>query len=309
MNLKLFSSILLCMTTMSLCFGQDLSEVRKKKFEQLNSCDQAIYSNDQYLAVSMPSGATGIGHVRVESLVDDENFDLPAHGRIVDIKIENGNIYLLTDTTLEAWAIKDRTFLFSYATHPNVTPASSWRKKASGFILKDGKAVISHSVLGFTILDLKSGLVQKLLPMPTISSAQDIAMLNADTAIVGVDNDAEASFRGLYLMDLKSFEIVKQIKIDNAFVSSVRVLDNNRLMLGFFNAIWKFELNKTIVATKEPFPTRRAWKFPGLFMVDMKGKVFFDNKYLYACFNTMDADTNEREIKPLTIDLKEVKLN
>jgi hypothetical protein len=172
----------------------------------------------------------------------------------------------------------------------------------------DGKAVISHSTLGFTILDLKSGLVQKLLPMPTISSAQDIAILNADTAIVGVDNDSEATFRGLYLMDLKTFEIVKQIKIDNAFVSSVRVLDN-RLMLGFFNAIWKFELNKTIEATKEPFPTRRAWKFPGLFLVDMKGKVFFDNKYLYACFNTMDAETNEREIRPLAVDLKELKLN
>ena len=308
MKLK-FVFLLISIFSSSIIYSQDISEIRKKTFEQLKTCDQAIFSDDHYLAVSFPNEATGMGHVHIESLIDNEIFDLPAKDRIVDIKIQDDKIYLLTLTTIEAWNIKEKNFLFSYPSNPQITKTDSWRKKASGFILKDNKAIISHGTLGFSILELSSGQFQKILPMPTVSSAQDITLLNSETAIVAVDNDDEAAFRGLYLMDLKSLEIVKQIKIDNAFSSSVRILDNNRLMLGFFNAIWKFDLNKTIVATKEPFPTRRAWKFPDLYLTDMKGKVFYDEKYLYGCFNTMDSQTNVRRIKPLATDLHVLKLD
>ena len=290
-------------------FATNLSEVRKTTFEKLTNCDQAIFSDDHFLVTSMPNGATGLGHIHIDSLVDSETFDLPALDRVVDIKIVNNTLYVLTQTTFEAWDIKNKTKYFAVKSHPQISKESSWRKKASGFIVSSNVAIISHSVLGFTIVDLTSGLVQKLLPMPTVSSAQDITLLNSTTAVVAVDNDDEATFRGIYLMDLNTFEITKQIKIDNAFSSNVRVLDNNRLMLGFFNAIWKFELNKAISTKGEPKPTRRAWKFPGLFVVDMRGKVQYDEKYLYGCFNVMDQATGEKEIKPMVFDLETLKLN
>jgi hypothetical protein len=126
--------------------------------------------------------------------------------------------------------------------------------------------------------------------------------------LIAVDNDAEATFRGIYVFNLETLQVSKQIKVDNAFSSSIRVLPGNRLMLGFFNAIWKFDLNKVLTSSGEPKPRIRAWQFPGLFVVDMVGKVHYDEKNIYSCFNAMDETTGEKSIKPLAFALAPLKL-
>jgi hypothetical protein len=286
-----------------------VEETRKALFEKMPSCDCAIFSNDQYLAVSLKTPAH-TGNVRVQALTgSNEISDFRTTDTVVDVKIQNNTLYVLTETTLEAWDLTKKSNLFNYASHPSISKGDSWRAKASGFILKNNFAVISHSVLGISIVDLTNGKFKTLISMPTASSAQDIDTLNKDTAVIAVDNDDEGTFRGIYLMDTNNFSITKQIKIDNAFSSSIRVLNNNRLMLGFFNAIWKFDLNKVVQSSSEPTPERRAWKFPGLFMVDLQGKVFYGDKYFYGCFKTMDENTNAREIKPLVFSMEELYLN
>jgi hypothetical protein len=307
----LLSTFLLLLGSMSLAQSH-LEDNRKKIFESQESCDQGIYTDEKYFALS-----TGHFTVRVYSIADQKLLlEVPAHSRVSDIKIQGDRLFVLAGTRLTVWQLNRKTGqdsmepapISSFRTHPEIDNNSHWRKKATGFILKDSHAIIAHGVAGLSVLDLESGKFVKLLPMPTVSSAQDIASVNGDTAVIAVDNDNEAEFRGLYLFDLRKLEIMKQIKIDNALPSAVRVLDRNRLMVVYFNAVWKFELDQTLAASS-PRPTRRAWKFPGLFIMDMIGKVAFDQKYLYACFNTLDQQTDKRKIKPLAVDLEAIKLN
>lgn len=296
-----------------------IPELRKAAFEGLDSCDQAVFSDDQYLAASVneggftgqPTASGQLGHVvRVISLLNPvDSMYFEAAERVSDLKIEKGVLYILTTKTLEAWDLATEKRLFLFLTRPDLDYDLDWRKAASGFVINNGRAIISHSTLGLSVIDLSNGKFIKLLDMPTISSAQDIALLNDHEAVVAVDNDSEATFRGIYILDLKSLEVTKQIKVDNAFSSSIRVLPGNRLMLNFFNAIWKFDLDKAVKATSEPKPTRRAWKFPGLSVVDMVGKVHFDEKNLYACFKVWDEQTGEITTKkPLAFDLEVLKL-
>ena len=281
-----------------------IEETRKQIFESQTSCDQAIFTDTDYMALSLPNHVVRIVSLQDKSVV----LEVPTGYRVADIKIENNKLYILTGALFMAWDIKEKKPLFGYLTHPDVSNTSHWREKASGFILKDNKAVITHSTLGITVLNLSNGAFEKVIPMPTVSSAQDISYVDASTAVLAIDNNDAREFRGLYLMNLNTFKITKMIKVDNAFPSAVRVLDNNRLMLVYFNAVWKFELTKAL-DVKEAQPNRRAWKFPGLFIVDMVGKVAFDQKNLYACFKTTDEQTGARHIVPLAIDLKTVKLD
>jgi hypothetical protein len=286
-----------------------LPELRQQVFESLDSCDQAVFSNDQYMAVSMNQGLQLGRKVKVISLRNRmKALYVETSSRIADVKIEAGVVYVLTSRSLEAWDIASEQKLFSWPTRPDLGSVVNWRKAASGFVLQKGRAIISHSVMGLTVMDLKTGQFLKLIKMPTISSAQDITLLNDQEALVAVDNDAEATFRGIYVLNLATLQVTKQIKVDNAFSSSIRVLPGNRLMLNFFNAIWKFELDKVLNATSEPKPIRRAWVFPGLYLVDMVGKVQFDEKNIYACFRTMNKETGEREVKPLAFALEPLKL-
>ena len=294
-----------------------IPELRQQAFENLDSCDQAVFMDDQYVVASVneggftgrPTASGQRGHVvRVVPLLNPvKSMFIEVAERASDVKIENGILYILTSKTFEAWDLKTEKQLYIYLTRPDLSSQLHWRKVASGFVLHQGRAIISHSTLGLSVIDLSSGKFIKLLEMPTKSSAQDIALLNENEAVIAVDNDAEAAFHGIYILDLKTLQISKQINVDNVFPSSVRVLSGNRLMLNFFNAIWKFDLNTAIVA-KEAKPNRRAWKFPGLYVVDMVGKVHFDDKNLYSCFKIVDEQTGAQSVKPLAFDLQNLGL-
>ena len=291
---------------------QNLPELRKAAYEKMESCGDAVFSDSQWMAASLPNTANGIGHVRVQSLQSPNDiWDFPAHDTVVDIKIKDGKIFVLTETTFEAWDLKTHKALYSYATHPEVGPGSKWSKKATGFIFRADKVLITHGVLGFSLLNLETGVVEKTIPMPTISSAQDITVLEDKTALVAVDNADDAQFRGLYVLNLSTLDIEKQIKIDNAFPLSIRALPGNRLVMGYLNAIWKFDLAATL-KNQEAQPNRRSWKFPGLFDVDMRGKVFYDETYMYSCFGVfqdMNGGIIARKKTPRAFRIDDLKLN
>ncbi len=297
-------NLILCIFLSVVTAQASLEETRKEIYESQSACDEAVFTDSNYLALSFPNNV-----VRVYSLLDKSLvLEVPSGYRVRDLKIQNDTLYILTGNRLMAWQMKEKKPLFGYVTHPNVRPNSHWVDKASGFILNKNQAVVSHGAYGISVIDLATGNYVKLLPMPTVSAAKDIDFVNSNTAVLAIDNNDEAQFRGMYLFDLNSLEITKQIKIDNAMPSAVRVLANNRLMMVYFNAVWKFDLNQAL-SQNSPQPNRRAWRFPGLFVVDMIGKVAFDQKNLYACFKTMDEKTGERDIVPLAIDLKSVKLD
>ena len=175
-----------------------VEEIRKQIYESQGTCDQAVFTDAQYLDLSLPNRV-----VRVYSLADKSLLlEVPTGHVVSDIKIQNDVVYILTGARLVAWEIKTKKPLFGYVTHPNISEASHWREKASGFILKDNKAIISHGVLGISVLDLTNGKFLKVIPMPTVSAAQDIAFVDSQTAILAIDNDDEATFRGMYLMNL-----------------------------------------------------------------------------------------------------------
>ncbi|MFL5812347.1 MAG: hypothetical protein ACJ763_02120 [Bdellovibrionia bacterium] len=296
--------------SLSVANASSIEDTRKAIFEGVGTCDQAVFTNDQYLAVSLLPFVPNVGHVRVYSLKDPSHVtDISTHSRVTDIKIEGDTAYVLTGWTIEGWSISSGKQLFQYASHPQASPGLNLRERAQGFVLSGKRAVIAHGVLGVTVIDLESGKTIKTLPMPTVSAAQDIALVNADKAVLAIDNNDERQFRGMYLMNLRTLGFTKQIKIDNALPSAVRVLDNDRLMLVYYNAIWKFGKTQALAATKEPRPSRRAWQFPGLNVVDMQGKVAFDQKNLYACFKTWDSQTDERDYKPMAFDLKALQLD
>ena len=92
---------------------------------------------------------------------------------------------------------------------------------------------------------------------------------------------------------------------------SIRVMPNNRLMLGYINGIWKLDLAKAL-SSKEAQPNRRTWRFPGLDDVDMRGKVFYDEKYMYSCFGIINPLANgyyTRTPTPMAFDLKDLHLD
>jgi hypothetical protein len=288
--------------------GQPLEEIRKSHFERIGACDQTIYSNDQYLIVGLPKNSQGHYSVRVDSLMQDNSvYDVLASDRVVEARIRDNILYLLTQTTFEAWDLTKRNSIFSYKTHPRLPAQAKLKQRATGFILRGDWAVISHGVLGVAVMDMKSGFFVKLLPMITVSNARDIDLVDADTAILAIDNDAEGAFKGFYLMDLKTNEFMKTISLTNPYPTSVRVLDNNRLMSVFFNAIWKFDLKESLAA-KEAKPNRITFRFPGLKAVELYGKVHFDDKYLYACFKKFNLDNDTFSFHTLTYDLDVLKL-
>lgn len=287
-----------------------IEDTRKALFESIGACDEAIFTNDEYLAVSLHPLVSGVGHVRVYSLNDSSRVvDISTSARVKDIKIEGSIAYVLTGISIEGWDIANEKRLFKFATHPAADPGMSWRKQAQGFVLSGDRAVIAHGTLGVTVIDLTTGNMIQALPMATVSAAQDIALVNADQAVLAIDNDDEGMFRGMYLMDLKALSFTKQIKIDNAFPLSVRVLDNDRLMLIYPNAIWRFGKTQALAANKEPKPSRRAWQFPGLEIADLQGKVAFDHKYVYGCFKVWSSQSNQAPLKPLAFELKTLQLD
>jgi len=291
----------------SLLWAQSKEDQKKALYEAATSCDQGQFVNDDYVVSSSYNGVKGF--VTVKSVQKQGlNFSVEAPRRVVDVKIQGNSLYVLTAATLQSWDLNTQKQNWIYVTHPSMSLSTHWRAYASGFILKGDLAIISHGVYGVSVLNTKNGRFEKQLSMPTISAAQDISYVNESLAVLAIDNDDEAQFRGLYLMDLNSLEFVRQIKVDNAFPSAVRVLDGNRLMMVFFNAVWKFDLNSTLKSSSAS-PLRRAWKFPGVFSVDMVGKVAFDNKYLYACMNLLNPETGEKTKKPMAFDLATLKLN
>lgn len=294
-----------------LAHTQTLPELRKAAYEKMESCSQAVFSDNDWMAASLPDAAPHLGHVRLYSLKDGSQLDLPADDTIVDLKIQDGKLFILTETTFEAWDLAAKKKLYSHGSHPEVGTGSKWSKKATGFIFRADKALITHGVLGFSLLNLETGVVEKTIALPTVSSAQDITVLEGKTALVAIDNADEGEFRGFYILDLSSLDIIKQIKVDNAMPLSIRVLPNNRLMMGYLSTVWKFDLAVALKG-KEANPTRRAWKFPGLTDVDMRGKVFYDEKYLYSCFNIfqeMHGGMISRKAQPLAFKLDDLKLN
>jgi hypothetical protein len=312
-TISLVLSVFLLGISVQSSFAASLEDIRKSIYEGIGACDQAVFTNDDYFATSLRPVVPGVGHVQIYSLKNPSDvINISTDARVSDIKIEGDTAYILTGITLEAWSLSNKRRLFIYKSHPQASAALNWRERASGFILNSNRngnqAIISHGVLGVTVLDLATGEFTQLIDMPTVSSAQDIARVDADQAVLAVDNDDEGTFRGMYLLDLKTFQITRQIKIDNAFPSAVRVLDNNRLMMIYFNAVWKFDKTSALSA-KEARPLRRAWRFPGLEVVDMQGKVAFDQKHLYACFKTWNSKTDERRQVPLAFDLEKLQLN
>jgi hypothetical protein len=288
-------------------------ETRKMFFENAGTCDQAVFTNEDYLALSFRPLVPNVGHVRIFALKEpNEIVDISTRSRVTDIKIDGDTAYILTGWTIEGWSISNKKQLFQYPSHPQSSPGISLRERAQGFILSGPNkktAVIAHGVLGVVVIDLETGKTIKTLPMPTVSAAQDIDLVNANQAVLAIDNNDEGQFRGMYLMNLNTLEFTKQIKIDNALPSEVRVLDNDRLMMVYFNAIWKFGKTQALASTKEPKPSRRAWKFPGLDIVDMQGKVAFDKNHLYGCFKTWDSQSGERSYQPMVFDLQTLQLN
>lgn len=308
MILNYFFSVLL-LVSFQFVQAQDLWTVKKQIFESMPSCDQAVFVDNNYVLSSFPTYKNSNGHLRIVSVSDaNKVLDLPAESRIVDAKIVDNKVYILSETSFEAWDLELLKPLFKYKSHPFVNRESPWRELATGFILHRDLAVISHGILGISVIDLRTGNFLKTVNMYSRTAAQDIDRVNSNTAVLAVDNDTEAEFRGMYVFDLGTLEFTKQIKIDNAFPSAVRVLPNNRLMMIYFNAVWRFDLQSALAST-EAQPIRRAWKFPNLYMVDMVGKVSFDEKKLYACFKTIDEKTGARKLVPLAMDLEVLKLN
>lgn len=303
--------LLLSLTVCLPAMATSLSDLRKSAYEKLPSCGMAIDSNDQWLVSSLADRGSHQGLVRVVSLTGQQGFDAPADDTVVDVKIADGKVYILTETTFEAWDLKTQKHLYSYTSHPEVGTGSKWSKKATGFVFRAGKVLITHGVMGFSLLNTETGVVEKTMTLPTVSSAQDITLLEPKTALVAVDNADEGEFRGLYVLDLSSLTITKQIKIDNAMPLSLRALPGNRLMMGYINAIWKFDLQAALKG-KEAAPNRRSWKFPGLFDVDLRGKVFYDDTNMYSCFGVfhdMNGGYVSRKPTPLAFKLEDLKLN
>jgi hypothetical protein len=292
-----------------LAHSQGLEEVRKLHFERIGTCDQTIFSDDQYLIVGLPKNSEGRYGVRVDSLLHDSNvYDVHTADRVVESRIRGNILYLLTQTTFEAWNLVTKDVVFSYKTHPRLPVKPKLKEHATGFVLKGDRAILSHGVLGVAVLDMKSGFFVKLLPMITVSNSRDIDLVDADTAILAIDNDDEGAFKGFYVMDLTTNEFVKTINLANPYPTSVRVLDNNRLISVFFNAIWKYDLNASLSAT-EAKPNRITHRFPGLRAVELYGKVHFDKKYLYACFKQFNLEDDSFSFHTLTYDLEILKLN
>lgn len=307
MKFSAFGLLVACLLGV-VAHGESKEALREKIFTSASSCDKAVYTDENYLIFSLPPGAQGLGYLQVNSLVKtDEVLNLPAADQVEDVKVRDGILYILTGSTLEAWNLADKKQLFTYKTHPRAHKGANWRHKATGFILNEGLAVVSHGSVGISVIDLSNGGFVKLLPMPTVSAAQDIALLNSNVAILAIDNDDQAMFSGFYVMDLKALSIIRTIKVDNVFPSAVRVLDNNRLMMIYFNAVWRFNLTQTL-NSKQAQPVSRAFRFPGLGVVDMVGKVAFDKKNLYSCFKDMD-EKGRRTIKPLVFNLESLQLN
>lgn len=293
----IMASLLLCSSFAVSAVTEDLSARRAEIYASWGRCDQAVFSDENYFAATTSmDGQT----VRVASLhgTDEKTFSFPS--RVHDLKILGQTLYVLTGDELHVLDIPSADKISTRKTRPNAN-LSDWRQTATGFVMLDRgqRALISHGVLGLSLLDVMSGQT-RMVALPKVTSAQDLAILDNDHVLVAVDNDTDAafSFRGIFVVDLNTWKVSHEMRIDNAFPQSVRVLPGDRLMLGFLNSIWRFDLAKAL-KDKSPTPSRRNWKFPGLSNTDITGKVHFDDSRVFGCFDK----------KPTSFFLKDLKFN
>lgn len=279
------------------------------RYSALSTCGEAIFVDQNWIITNQFNHPSLIQVLKKDSVTDSLfDFILNAKETVVDLKVNENYLIVLTRTQIQKWNLKEQKMVSSFKTYPNISSQWHPRELASGFVIIGNKAIITHGISGISVVNLINGSIEKVQPMYTISSAQDIDKLNDSEIIVAVDNNDSREFRGVYILDINSLSLKRKVFIDNALPLSIRVLDQNRVLIGYLNSIWRFDTSE-ILNNNSPKPVRRAWKFPKVAVASFFGKTaFFENK-MYACFAGLNNLTQSPQYLPTVIELKDVKLD
>lgn len=284
-------------------FPDKVSQIYKSQ----KTCGSAFFSDENYFVSSqMPTGILA-DTIYVSYLTSrDSDYLISIQDQAVQVIVNKNILYILGRVSIQAYDLDKRSRIFNYSTHPFVTAKSNWREVASGFIVVDDIAYISHGVKGFVVLDLKTGKFKKLIQMPTISAAMDIAKVDENHALAVVDNNDDSEFRGLYWLNLKTLEVEKKMKVDNALPLGVSFKQPDSIYITYLNSIWKISL-KEALKSSEPSILRRAWKFQGQ-EVNIHSRSSFDEQNAYLCVDEFNNTLGVNIPVPKVFSLKELKL-
>lgn len=278
-------SIILSLFLAHAVFAQSLPELRKAAFEGKKDCKGSVYANDSYAYYTNNKSMTIID---LKTGQDVGHFTTSQP--ITAIKTDAQNLYVLTEGNIELWNLSGQQQISTFATHPNDSAPYDFYSQPRGFAVTGDRIYIAHGVAGVIVLNRKDGKVETVISVK--STVRDLAIVDK-TAILVLDNNTADGFHGFAYLNLQNNQIQKYTSVDNVFPESINIFGDT-LLVGYYNAIWKYQTQE-VLANANPSVVARVFKFPAG-QGSIVGKSYFDEKYMYACYNIVEENSEHTEV-------------
>jgi len=276
---------------------QDFSELRKAAFEGKDDCRGSVHANDHFVYYANKKALKV-----VDINTGKEAVIISTTSPITAIKSDNEKLFILTESNLEVWDLSGQKHLSTLVTHPHFSAPYNFYEQPRGLDVSTDKIYIAHGVYGVIVLNKKTEQFEKTIA--TQSTVRDLAITQG-VAVAVIDNNTQDGFHGFALINLATQQVKKYIKVENVFPESVTI-EGDTLLVGYFSTIWKYR-TQDVLTQDSPAVLGRTVSFPagpGTII----GKAYYDNKYMYACYEGVDAQGQNPRSKTVVFDRKSVSL-
>lgn len=277
--------------------GQDLSDLRKQALEGKADCRGSVYANDTYAYY------TNLNTLNVLDLATGKELtQVHASAPITAIKSDGEQLFVLTEAQLEIWDLAGRALIAAVPTHPDISAPYSFYAQPRGLAITKDKIYIAHGIHGVVVMNRENYQIKTVIQ--TRSTVRDVAIFN-NAAVLVLDNNTPDGFHGFALVDLASQQVKKYTSVVNVFPESVTILGDT-LLVGYFSTVWKYN-TKDVLTQNNPGVLKRVFNFPAG-PGSIVGKAHYDDKFMYACYETMDSSGQNPQKSVVVFDRKTIDL-
>tara|TARA_Y100001001_G_scaffold148346_1_gene157223 strand:- start:18 stop:953 length:936 start_codon:yes stop_codon:yes gene_type:complete len=261
------------------------STSRREVLKQVKQFDQSIYFVFNHNSHS---------ELRVFDLKARGEYTVKVDQNIVDIEKSGDQLYVLTKNYLEIRESYLGLLKKRIRTLPQNYPMQR-HGHATGLVVKNNKAYISHGEMGAVIYDLDKEVFENIFfpsleqPHPEHRSSMTDIAFDGSFFYFSFDNitngQNDRAFEGVMIYDLNQRQVVKTIPVKQtmeAYSDPSLTIDGEDLYVTNWFLNFRHNIKKLMsTRTRYMLPDQRIWKYPEGKIV---GKGFIKNSTLYGCY-------------------------
>jgi hypothetical protein len=273
---------------------ESIQDLRASTYADFPHCQGTMTASETVLAVGDENDFV-TAEVYLTDLVHWSNLGrISVASKIVDLKIQNNDIYILTTESVEKWSMTPIAKIASFKLPQQIS--------VKGLAVQGDVAYVALGSNGLGRINFSSQMQFERTAIDETSSVTDLDFLDSKHLVLSLDNTSKDGFQGLAVVNIPEFKVDHKIPLKGAaYPLSVKVNGDN-VLLGLFPAIWKFKVSD-LLTSKKAKVIFRSWQFPGVTDPSMIGKNFYDSKYMYSCFQSGN------QAKPKVFKLSDLNLN